>query len=109
MKHIKLTSPSGNCLRIGRDCVYTAGISTGQPTNEKAVPDEDIKATLQAILAKSSPKKFTAFYCAPHHKDVSSSTLEIMQQSQEISRQRPMPRSCSLTIAQDYSPRYVFL
>jgi hypothetical protein len=58
-------------------------------------------------MAKNSPRDFTLYYCAPHHRDIPSAALSIVQQSQQISLRRPIPRSCMMTIVQNYLPACV--
>ncbi|KAE9364810.1 hypothetical protein N431DRAFT_111360 [Stipitochalara longipes BDJ] len=60
-------------------------------------------------MAKNAPRDFTLYYCAPHHRDIPSSALSIVQQSQQISLRRPIPRSCMMTIVQHYLPAYNYL
>jgi hypothetical protein len=95
---------SSNCLRLGRDCSYTeppALIAEEYPATAL------LPASQQAFMAKHSPRDFTLYYCAPHHWDIPSAALSIVQQSQQISLQRPIPRSCMMTIVQHYLPACV--
>ncbi|KAF8849787.1 hypothetical protein BDZ45DRAFT_697273 [Acephala macrosclerotiorum] len=96
---------SENCLRLGRECSYTQVLpQKSQEEDDKAAP-AFFQASEQAWLTKISPRDFQMYYCPPHHRDIPSSTISVIQQAQEISR-RPMPRSCLLTIAQHYTPKY---
>ncbi|CZR69269.1 uncharacterized protein PAC_19169 [Phialocephala subalpina] len=99
----------GNCLRLGRECSYTQVLPQTCPNDVDKQPPASFQASEQAWLTKISPRDFQMYYCPPHHRDIPSSTISVIQQAQEISRRRPMPRSCLLTIAQHYTPKYNLL
>jgi hypothetical protein len=63
-------------------------------------------AAHQAWVARNLPQGHAVFFLPPHYRDLDSETISILEQSHEILGQRPMPRSCLLTIQKDYVPRF---
>lgn len=100
-----LILPSRNCVRLGRECRFSAGSSS---TWIEERPEKVITPITQnEWVARNAPHQHTVYYCAPHHQHISPRAISIVQQSQAISLARPMPRSCLATISKHYFPKYV--
>lgn len=111
-----LINNSGNCLRVGRECIYStnaSGDSSDSAPDTPPIAETSMMSSLppaaqQAWVARNLPQGHAVFFLPPHYRDLDSDTISILQQSYEILGERPMPKSCLLTTQRDSMPRYTF-
>lgn len=87
-----------------------SGESSDSGADTSPVPEASIMSTLpaasqQAWAARKLPQSHANFFLPQHYRDLDSDTISILQQAHEILAERPMPRSCLLTIHKNYAPR----
>lgn len=88
---------------MGKTCRY----------RNRSGPEEQTEAEDMAALEESNMANFDAAQSlgrySPPRQDISPAAIEIIQQAEEFSKMVPMPPNCTLTITQDYLPKYVLL